>query len=133
MHHRRRDVGDLRGDFRGALFAVEHQCGDCEEMSALFVSMCRLSGVTARTVWVEGHNYPEFYLGDKSGQGHWIPVQVVGPPPWKKNGHREAPDALAAPVEASADAGQPLRSPLPRTGEGQGEGVPAPRDDQDTT
>jgi hypothetical protein len=30
------------GDFRGALFAVENRCGDCEEMSALFVSMCRL-------------------------------------------------------------------------------------------
>ena len=47
----------------------------------MFVSMCRLSGVTARTgCRVEGHNYPEFYLGDKSGNGHWIPAQVVGPP-----------------------------------------------------
>ena len=68
------------GDFRGALFAVEHRCGDCEEMSSLFVSMCRLSGITARSVWVEGHNYPEFYLADKKGRGHWIPAQVVGPP-----------------------------------------------------
>ncbi|HEV3006527.1 MAG TPA: transglutaminase domain-containing protein [Pirellulales bacterium] len=67
------------GDFRGALFAVEEHCGDCEEMSALFVSMCRLSGGVARSVWVEGHNYPEFYLLDKQGRGHWIPAQVVGP------------------------------------------------------
>ncbi len=67
------------GDFRGALFAVENRCGDCEEMSALFVSMCRLSNVTARTVWVEGHDYPEFYLSDRQGVGHWIPAQVVGP------------------------------------------------------
>jgi transglutaminase-like putative cysteine protease len=75
-----RDNVDFKnGDFRGALFAIEQGCGDCEEMSALFVSMCRLSKVTARSVWVEGHNYPEFYLVDKQGQGHWIPAQVVGP------------------------------------------------------
>lgn len=76
-----RDHVDFKnGDFRGALFALEQKCGDCEEMSALFVSMCRLSGVYARSVWVEGHNYPEFYLVDKTGRGHWIPAQVLGPP-----------------------------------------------------
>jgi transglutaminase-like putative cysteine protease len=76
-----RDNVDFKnGDFRGALFAIEQHCGDCEEMSALFVSMCRLSGVIARSVWVEGHNYPEFYLLDAKGKGHWIPAQVVGPP-----------------------------------------------------
>lgn len=75
-----RDNVDFKnGDFRGALFAIEQHCGDCEEMSALFVSMCRLSGVVARSVWVEGHNYPEFYLRDLHGKGHWIPAQVVGP------------------------------------------------------
>ncbi len=72
------------GDFRGALYAVENRCGDCEEMSALFVGLCRLSGIPARTVWVEsqqtGHDYPEFYLLDQQGKGHWIPAQVVGPP-----------------------------------------------------
>ncbi len=68
------------GDFRGALYAVEHRCGDCEEMSALFVGLCRLSGIPARSVWVEGHDYPEFYLLDQQGKGHWIPAQVVGPP-----------------------------------------------------
>jgi transglutaminase-like putative cysteine protease len=68
------------GDFRGALYAIENRCGDCEEMSALFVGLCRLSGIPARSVWVEGHDYPEFYLLDKQGKGHWIPAQVVGPP-----------------------------------------------------
>ena len=33
----------------------------------------------ARTVWVEGHDYPEFLLIDRQGKSHWIPVQVVGP------------------------------------------------------
>ncbi len=75
----RDNVDFENGDFRGALFAIEEGCGDCEEMSALFVSMCRLSKVVARSVWVEGHNYPEFYLLDKEGRGHWIPAQVVGP------------------------------------------------------
>ena len=67
------------GDFRGALYALENHCGDCEEMSALFVGLCRLSGIPARSVWVEGHDYPEFYLLDKQGKGHWIPAQVLGP------------------------------------------------------
>ncbi len=75
----RDNVDFENGDFRGALFALEQHCGDCEEMSALFVSMCRLSGVVARSVWVEGHNYPEFYLLDAHGKGHWIPAQVLGP------------------------------------------------------
>lgn len=75
----RDNVDFQNGDFRGALFALEQHCGDCEEMSALFVSMCRLSGVVARSVWVEGHNYPEFYLLDSHDKGHWIPAQVLGP------------------------------------------------------
>lgn len=67
------------GDFRGAMHALEQRCGDCEEMSALFVGLCRLSKIPARTVWVHSHDYPEFYLVDKSGKGHWIPAQVLGP------------------------------------------------------
>ncbi len=76
----RDNVKFQNGDFRGALYAVEHKCGDCEEMSALFIGLCRLNGGLARTVWVEGHDYPEFYMLDKQGKGHWIPAQVVGPP-----------------------------------------------------
>jgi transglutaminase-like putative cysteine protease len=67
------------GDFRGAMHALEQRCGDCEEMSALFVGLCRLSKIPARTVWVHSHDYPEFYLVDKQGKGHWIPAQVLGP------------------------------------------------------
>jgi hypothetical protein len=67
------------GDFRGALHAIENRCGDCEEMSALFVGLCRLSGIPARSVWVESHDYAEFYLVDQQGRGHWIPAQLLGP------------------------------------------------------
>ncbi len=67
------------GDFRGAMHALDQRCGDCEEMSALFVGLCRLAKIPARTVWVHSHDYPEFYLVDKDGKGHWIPAQVLGP------------------------------------------------------
>lgn len=76
----RDNVKFVNGDFRGAMHAIEQRCGDCEEMSALFVGLCRLSGIPARTVWVHEHDYPEFYLVDKQGKGHWIPAQVLGPP-----------------------------------------------------
>ena len=29
-------------------------------------------------VWVPGHCYPEFYLEDAEGRGHWIPCQAAG-------------------------------------------------------
>jgi hypothetical protein len=34
--------------------------------------------VPARTVWVEGHCYPEFYLVDGKGNGSWYPCQAAG-------------------------------------------------------
>ncbi len=34
--------------------------------------------VPARTVWVYGHCYAEFYLEDDHGQGRWFPCQLVG-------------------------------------------------------
>lgn len=61
------------------MHALEQRGGDCEEMSALFVGLCRLSNIPARTVWVYTHDYPEFYLVDQQGKGHWIPAQVLGP------------------------------------------------------
>ena len=75
----RDNVKFSRGDYRGALFAMQEKCGDCEEMSVLFISLCRIAGIPSRSVWVEGHSYPEFYLNDAKGRGHWIPCQVLGP------------------------------------------------------
>jgi hypothetical protein len=78
----RDNVKFQNGDYRGALFALEQKCGDCEEMSALFISVCRLNGATARSVWVvgpTGHAFPEFYMYDSQNVGHWIPAQVLGP------------------------------------------------------
>ena len=40
--------------------------------------MCRLKGIPARSVWIEGHAYPEFFLEDRAGKGHWIPCESLG-------------------------------------------------------
>jgi hypothetical protein len=66
------------GPLKGALAALRDGTGDCEELTSLFVALCRASDVPARTVWVEGHSYPEFYLMDPKGVGHWFPCQAAG-------------------------------------------------------
>ena len=58
--------------------ALESGHGDCEELSSLFIAICRSQGIPARAVWVPGHTYPEFYLVDETGQGHWFPCEVTG-------------------------------------------------------
>ena len=52
--------------------ALRDRVGDCEEHAAVFVALCRASGIPARLVWVPNHNWAEFYLQDESGRGHWI-------------------------------------------------------------
>ncbi|MDD3585567.1 MAG: transglutaminase domain-containing protein [Thermoguttaceae bacterium] len=63
---------------RGALAALRNQEGDCEDMCALFIAMCRSLEVPARLVRVPGHCYAEFYLWDDKDKGHWFPAQVAG-------------------------------------------------------
>jgi hypothetical protein len=48
-------------------------------MTALFIAICRARGIPARAVWIPQHTYPEFYLEDGQGNGHWFPCQVAGP------------------------------------------------------
>lgn len=74
----RDNVKYREGDFKGALSALRAKEGDCEELSSLFIAMCRNNGIPARTVWVPGHCYPEFYLADASGAGYWFPCQAAG-------------------------------------------------------
>jgi hypothetical protein len=66
------------GPLKGALQALKDGTGDCEELTSLFVAMCRANKIPARIVWVPGHCYPEFYLVDRAGQGYWIPCQAAG-------------------------------------------------------
>lgn len=66
------------GPIKGALAALEDKTGDCEELTSLFIAICRVNDIPARTVWVPGHCYPEFYLEDEEGKGHWFPCQAAG-------------------------------------------------------
>jgi hypothetical protein len=66
------------GSLKGAVAALKDGDGECEDLSSLFIAICRAAGIPARTVWVPGHCYPEFYLLDDKGAGHWFPCQASG-------------------------------------------------------
>ncbi len=74
----REKVAYREGTIKTAVQALEDGQGDCEELTSLFVAMCRAARVPARMVWVPGHCYPEFYLEDSAGKGYWFPCQAAG-------------------------------------------------------
>jgi transglutaminase-like putative cysteine protease len=61
-----------------AVQALQVGHGDCEELTSLVIALSRASKIPARAVWVPGHCYPEFYLEDAHGRGHWYPCQAAG-------------------------------------------------------
>jgi hypothetical protein len=63
---------------KGAARALRDGHAGNQDMTALFVALCRAIKVPARTVWVSGHCYAEFCLHDDKGNGHWVPCQVAG-------------------------------------------------------
>jgi len=77
-HKIREKVKFQNGPLKGASAALKDGTGDCEELDSLFVAVCRAANVPARTVWVPGHCYPEFYLLDDQGKGHWFPCELTG-------------------------------------------------------
>ena len=74
----REKVEYRNGDLKGARRALADGWGDCEELTCLFIAAVRSQDVPARTVWVEGHCYPEFYMEDEAGNGCWHPCQAAG-------------------------------------------------------
>lgn len=66
------------GKLKGALAALQDGTGDCEELSSLFIAICRAKGIPARIVWVPDHCYAEFYLVDEDEKGFWFPCQPAG-------------------------------------------------------
>ncbi len=74
----RENIKYENGQLKGALAALRDKNGDCEELTSLFIALCRSHGVPARTVWIPGHCYPEFYLVDAEGNGEWYPCQAAG-------------------------------------------------------
>jgi hypothetical protein len=63
---------------KGAARALYDGDGYTDELCSVFIAMCRVHKIPARTVFVEGHCYAEFYLEDDKGQGHWFPCQLAG-------------------------------------------------------
>jgi transglutaminase-like putative cysteine protease len=74
----RQRVQYKEGPLKGAREALEDGDGDCEELSSLFIALCRVNKIPARLVWVPGHCYPEFCLQDEQGEPHWFPCQAAG-------------------------------------------------------
>lgn len=74
----REKVQYVEGSIKNASQALKDGEGDCEEMTSLFVAMCRNARVPARVVWIPDHCYPEFYLEDGEGNGYWFPCQAAG-------------------------------------------------------
>ena len=63
---------------KGAAAALKNGKANHDDMSALFVALCRDAEVPARLVWVPEFCYAEFYLVDKQGEGRWLPCSPAG-------------------------------------------------------
>jgi hypothetical protein len=63
---------------QSAVATLEEGKGDCHAYTVAFIALCRAQGIPARMVWVADHCYPEFYLEDEEGNGHWYPCQSAG-------------------------------------------------------
>ena len=73
----RKHIRPQVGEFIGVINARQRRTGDCEEMAGIFVALCRAAEIPARLVWVPNHNWAEFYLTDREGEGHWIPAHTA--------------------------------------------------------
>lgn len=74
----RENIEYTNGDLKGARAALRDGNGDCEELTSLFIALCRAKKIPARTVWIPDHCYPEFYLEDQDGKGRWFPCEMTG-------------------------------------------------------
>jgi hypothetical protein len=74
----RENVEYRESELKGAIQTLSEGVGDCEAMTSLFIALCRAAKIPARMVWVTDHSYPEFYLEDEQGKGHWYPCQISG-------------------------------------------------------
>lgn len=74
----RDNISYENGKLKTVSQALKDRKGDCEEMTSIFIALCRAARVPARCVWLPNHCYPEFYLEDEQGDGHWFPCQVAG-------------------------------------------------------
>ncbi len=69
---------ESKDKFVGAVGALRDGKADKEDLTSLFVGLCRAHKVPARMVWSMDSCHAEFYLQNASGEGTWIPCQVHG-------------------------------------------------------
>ena len=74
----RDNIDNKPGRLKGAAATLRDGHGGREDLTSLFIALCRAAGIPARTVWLPGHCYAEFYLVDEEGQGVWFPAEVAG-------------------------------------------------------
>lgn len=106
----------------GAMQTLRDKASNHEGLCWLFIALCRASEVPARTVWVPKYCYPEFYLQDAEGHGHWFPCRVAGTrefgginehrPIWQKGDNFRTPErpreaVRYLPPEFSGKGGEP--------------------------
>ncbi len=63
--------------FGGAVVCLKDRCGECSDYSALFVALCRASGIPARPVvgyWADKHNGWHCWAQFMLPGGRWLPV-----------------------------------------------------------
>ena len=72
------NIEDEDGPDTSAVQTLKEGIADCHGRSALFIALCRASGVPARVVWVNHHCYAEFYMEDEEGNGDWYPAESRG-------------------------------------------------------
>jgi len=74
----RENVKLQNGKLKGAVATLRDGNGSRDDLTNLFIALCRASGVPARTVFVPDNCYAEFYLQDQEGTGYWFPCQLAG-------------------------------------------------------
>ncbi|MHB8969461.1 MAG: transglutaminase-like domain-containing protein [Pirellulaceae bacterium] len=61
---------------KGAVETLHEKRGHLEDLTGLFIALCRAEKIPARTVWVPDYCYAEFYLEDSAGKGYWFPCEL---------------------------------------------------------
>jgi hypothetical protein len=81
VRERVRREPESRNAFKGASAALRDGKADKEDLTAVFVALCRAAKIPARMVWALDYVYAEFFLVDGQGQGAWYPCVVHEPQP----------------------------------------------------
>jgi hypothetical protein len=105
-----------------AVQTLREKASNHEGLCWLFIALCRVSEIPARTVWVPKYCYPEFYLQDAEGDSHWFPCRVAGTrefgginehrPIWQKGDNFRVPEKPRVavryiPPDLTGKGGQP--------------------------